>query len=178
LAATANNGAGQLFDTIFGDYDCIEGFIIFNTAGLPDTDTVSAVVLSCDGDTNSSATDFTMGAAASAYNGGPVLTSDWVSGAAIPTPELATWNSSGYVAGYNAFTETADFKDAINKTGTTSLILYSQRHRDAVTPTGSEFVIFTDADAAGTTTDPKLDITHAAGGGATHPGWQQRGGWW
>ena len=31
---------------------------------------------------------------------------------------------------------------------------------------------------AGTTTDPKLDITHAAGGGATHPGWQQSGGWW
>ena len=154
--------AGQTF--VSPDYRCYEGFLIFNTSGIPDTDTVSAVTASLDGFSNSSATDFISGLAASAYNGGPVVTGDWVSGAAIPTPELATWNSSGYVAGYNAFTETADFKDAINKTGNTALIFYSQRHRDATVPSGNEFVNFVDADAAGTGDDPKLDITHAAGG--------------
>ena len=146
-------------------YGCYESFIIFDTSGVPDTDAVSAVVLSLDGNSDNTATDFTAAAAASSYDGGAVVTGDWVSGAAIPTPELATWNSAGYSAGYNAFTETADFKDAINKTGNTSLILYSQRHRDSTTPTGQEYLHFTDADAAGTTTDPKLDITHAAGGG-------------
>ena len=160
--ATANHRVGQNFTTV---YNCYEGFVIFDTSSIPDTDDVSAVVASLDGTSDTSTTDFIAGLAASAYDGGAVVSGDWVSGAAIPTPELATWNSSGYSANYNAFTETADFKTAINKTGNTSLILYSQRHRDATTPTGAEHVIFTDADAAGTTTDPKLDITHAAAGG-------------
>ena len=93
LAGLNNHAAGQIFDTIFLDYDCFEGFLIFNTAAIPDTDTVSAVTASLDGTTNNSTTDFIAGLAASAYNGGPVVTGDWVSGAAIPTPELATWNS-------------------------------------------------------------------------------------
>lgn len=163
LLAIANHSVGQLFFS--PNSFCVESFLIFDTSGVPDTDTVSAVVLSMDGVNDSSTTDFVIGVAASSYNGGAVITSDWVSGASIPTPELATWNSSGYSADYNAFTETADFKTAINQTGNTSLILYSQRHRDATAPTGREDVTFTAADAAGTTTDPKLDITHAAGGG-------------
>ena len=175
LTVGNNHTVGQLFSS--PTYFCWESFIIFDTSGIPDGDVVSGVVASLDGSSNASTTDFIAGLAASSYDGGGVVTGDWVSGDAIPTPELATWDSAGYSANYNAFTETADFKDAINKTGNTSLILYSQRHRDATQPTTSEDVAFIDADAAGTTTDPKLDITHAAGGGATHPGWQQRGGW-
>lgn len=172
--ATARTGAALTTGTphrvgqfLFTDniYYIYEGFIIFDTSVIGAGQAVSAVVASLDGSSDASTTDFIAGLAASVYNGGQVVTGDWVSGAAIPTPELATWNSSGYVAGYNAFTETADFKTAINKTGSTSLILYSQRHRDATTPPDNENVVFTDADAAGTTTDPKLDITHAAGGG-------------
>ena len=161
---TNNHFVGQFITTPF---QIFESFLIFDTSGIPDTDDVSAVVLSCDGNGNGSTADFIAGAAASAYNGGAVLTTDWVSGDAIPTPELATWNSSGYSANYNAFTETASFAAAVNKTGNTSLILYSQRQRDAIEPTANEYVAFTDADAAGTTTDPKLDITHPAGGGGT-----------
>ena len=163
LTPAQNHFVGQ--EKAGSTYYCYEAFMIVDTSGIPDTDTVSSVVLSLDGSYNGSTTDFIAGVAASAYDGGPVVAGDWVSGAAIPTPELATWNSSGYSADYNAFTETADFKTAINKTGNTSLILYSQRHRDATTPTNSEYVGFIDADAAGTTTDPKLDITHAAAGG-------------
>ena len=162
LTTRANHKVGQ--DFFSGSYDVWEAFIIFDTAGLPDTDTVSAVVASFDGNDDNSTINFIAGLAASVYDGGAVVTGDWVSGAAIPTPELATWNSSGYVAGYNAFTETANFAAAINKTGNTSVILYSQEHRDNSAPTDQENVVFTDADAAGTTIDPKLDITHAAGG--------------
>ena len=171
-----NHRVGQSLVTI--TYNCYESFLIFDTSGIPDTDTVSAVIASLDGSANNSTTDFIAGLAASAYDGGSVVTGDWVSGASIPTPELATWDSAGYSAAYNAFTETADFKDAINKTGNTSLILYSQRHRDATVPTDLENVRFSSADSAGTTIDPKLDITHEAAASTTHPGWQQRGGWW
>lgn len=167
-AAQNEHKIGQLFAA--STYFCYESFLIFDTSGIDDGDTVSAVVLSLDGYYDNSVTDFTAGVAASAYDGGAVVPGDWVSGASIPTPELATWSSAGYSAAYNAFTETADFKTAINKTGNTSLILYSQRHRDATQPSGAEWLIFTDADAAGTTTDPKLDITHAAGGGADPEG--------
>ena len=162
LFASGHHSVGQNLSP----YQCFESFLIFDTSGIPDADTVSAVVLSLDGNTDNSTTDFTAGAAASAYDGGSVVTADWVSGASIPTPELATWNSSGYSAGYNAFTETADFKTAINKTGNTSLILYSQEHRDNSAPTAQELVSFIFADAAGTTTDPKLDITHAGASAA------------
>lgn len=151
-----------------GNYFCYESFLIFDTSGIADTDTVSAVVLSLDGNTDVSTTDFTARAAASAYDGGAVASGDWISGASLGAlTVLASWASSGYSAGYNAFTETADFKTAINLTGNTALIVWSSRHEGNNTPTGNEHIFFNDADAAGTTEDPKLDITHAAAGGTT-----------
>src|SRR3990167_6495781 len=106
---------GQAFFT--PDYYCMVAFVIFDTSSVPDNSDISAVVLSLDGFADNSVTDFIVGVAASAYDGGAVVAGDWVSGASIPTPELATWNSSGYSTSYNAFTETVDFKVAINKTG-------------------------------------------------------------
>ena len=158
---------GQNWDTV--EYSCREAFIIFDTSGLPDTDDVSAVVLSLDGAFDDSTTNLVVTAASSAYNGGAVLTSDWIAGASLSgQTTYATWSSAGYSANYNAFTSAgAAFNTAINKTGSTALMLYSDRHSAATIPTGAETVWFTDADAAGTTTDPKLDITHAAAGGAT-----------
>ena len=165
-SANANNHvAGQTTD-----YICYEAVMIFDTSGIPDTDTVSDVVLSLDGSFDSSTTDFTVTAASSSYNGGAAdYTVDFVSGASLSgLTTYATWSSAGYVAGYNAFTSAgAAFNSAINLTGSTALMLYSNEHRDNSAPTTAEWVSFIDADAAGTTEDPKLDITHAAGGGAT-----------
>lgn len=166
LAVLDGHRVGQ---TVSGsDYFIYESFVIFDTSGLPDTDTVSDVVLSLDGSADQSVTDFTVNAAASSYDGGAVVTGDWVDGSAtLPgLTVLATFNSSGYDAAYNAFTSAgASFNSAINLTGNTALILYSDRHAAGTTPTGNEYITFTDADAAGTTTDAKLDITHAAAGG-------------
>ncbi|KKR91230.1 hypothetical protein A2409_03755 [Candidatus Curtissbacteria bacterium RIFOXYC1_FULL_41_36] len=144
-------------------YRCFESFLIFDTSGLPDTDNIDDVVLSLDGNVDWSTTDFNVIAAPSDYDGGPVVVGDWISGADLAaTTTLASWNSSGYSATYNAFTSVAAFLTAINKTGNTPIILYSDRHSDGTAPTDLERVEFTDADASGTTTDPKLDITHAA----------------
>lgn len=162
LAAANNHQVGQ--DFVTPTYACVEAFLIFNTSGIPDTDTVSDVVLSLDGNLDNSATDFVATAASTSYDGGAVLTTDWVDGSTLSgQTTYATWNSSGYSANYNAFTSAgAAFNSAINLTGNTVLMLYSDRHSAGTTPTGHEYVSFTDADAVGTTTDPKLDITHAS----------------
>jgi len=167
LDIESNHAVGQ---RVTSSYTCRESHVIFNTSGIPDDDIVSAVVLSLDGSSDLSDTDFNVVAAPSSYNGGVVVTGDWVSGASLGAlTTLASWNTSGYSAGYNAFTETADFKTAINKTGNTPIILYSSRHSAGNTPTGDERVIFVDADATGTTADPKLDITHAGAAAAFSP---------
>jgi hypothetical protein len=152
-------------------YAIDEAFVIFDTSGIPDTDTVSDVVLSLDGSIDLSTQDFTVVAASSAYDGGQAVTSDWVSGASLSAlTTYATWASSGYSANYNAFTSAgAAFNSAINKTGNTPLMLYSDRHSAGTTPTTSERVSFDDADTAGTTSDPKLDITHSSGATAGGP---------
>ena len=145
------------------DYRCFEAFLIFDTSSIPDADTVSGVVASLYGQIDTSTTDFVSALGTSTYNGGAVVTGDWVAGASLPA-SLATWNSSGYVADYNAFTSAGGFPAAINKAGNTALVLFSEKQRDNTAPTGDEFVQFYDADEAGTTTDPKLDITHSGGG--------------
>ena len=163
LTAGNNHQVGQRTD--LGDYRCFESFLIFDTSSIPDTDTVSDVVPSLDGAFDTSVTDFVAALGTSTYNGGAVVTGDWVAGASLPA-SLATWNSSGYDAGYNAFTSAgAALNSEINQTGNTALILFSEELRNNSTPTTNEYVGFTDADAAGTTTDPKLDITHAAAAG-------------
>ena len=161
-ATTNNHFAGQATG-----YNCYEGVIVFATSGIPDTDDVSDVVLSLDGSIDGSTTDFTVNAASSAYDGGAALTTDYVAGSLLSAlSQYATFATSGYSADYNAFTSLgAAFNSAINKTGNTAIMIYSDRHSAGTTPTGEEYVGFTDADAAGTTVDPKLDITHAAGGG-------------
>lgn len=145
---------------------CYEAQMIFDTSGVDDADDVSDVVLSLDGGLDQSTTDFTATAAASSYNGGIVDAADFVAGSALSAlTTYATWASSGYSSGYNAFTSAgAAFNSAINKTGNTPIIVYSSRHSGNNDPSGAEYVVFDDADASGTTTDPKLDITHAAGG--------------
>ena len=161
LVATANHSVGQ--EVFAGTFYCREAFILFDTSGIPDTDTVSGVVLSLDGTTNASTTDFTSTVAASSYNGGVTVTGDWVDGSTLSgLTSLATFGSAGYDAAYMAFTSAgAAFNSAINKTGNTSLIVFSSRHSAGTEPPNSEYITYTDADAAGTTEDPKLDITHA-----------------
>lgn len=164
-SATGNHIVGQF---VSSNYLCYESFLIFDTSGITDTDDISDVVLSLDGSNNDSDTDFTARVGASSYDGGGVGAGDYVSGALLSAiTVLASWLSSAYDAGYNAFTSTGDFPAAINKTGNTSLIIWSNRHEDGTAPTGGERVTFIDADAAGTTEDGKLDITHTAGGGGT-----------
>ena len=178
LGGLTRHNVGQ--DLQVADYFTLEAFCIFDTSAIDDADTVSGVVLSIDGRTDNSVTDFVVTAASTAYNGGPVVTSDFVSGADLAAlTTYATFDSSGYSSTYNAFTSAgAAFNSAINKTGNTVLMLYSDRHSAGTTPTGGESITFEDADAAGTTADPKLDITHEAAAATGVTWFQSKGKWW
>lgn len=153
---------GQYFPI---EYYVYEGFLGFDTSSLPDTDSVSAAVLAITSNQDLSTVDFTM--EARAYDWGGTLTSaDWVAGASLSGMTLLAHYStaSGFTAGttYN-FVED-DFSANVNKTGTTYLILASDKTRTGTAPGGSsERVIIRSADQAGTTSDPKLTITHETG---------------
>lgn len=161
---TAGSSAqiGQLLDG--ADYYCYEAFFDFDTSSIPDTDNVSAVALALDGNFDNSTTDFTMQARTKDW-GASLTSADWVAGASLGgLTLLATFATSGFSAfGYNTFTENGtNFQSAINKTGTTRIVVASDRLESNTAPTNAERVSVATADSTGTTQDPKLTITHAA----------------
>lgn len=150
------------------DYYCYEGFVDFDTSAIADTDTVTSATLSLWGQTDASATDFTMEAREWDW-GGALTTADVVAGASLSGKTLlASLTTAGLsTSGYNAFTESGtNFQTATNmKTGTVSIILDSSRQTSGTTPTGTEYVSVQSADGANA---PKLVVvSSAAGGGAT-----------
>lgn len=144
------------------NYLIYEVFLSFDTSSIPDDAVISAVELSLYGNGDLSDTDFDIEARLYDW-GASVTTADWVAGASLGGYTLlASRSTSGLsVAGYNAFTENgSNFRDNINKTGTTSILLCSSRHRAGNTPTGNEYVTFFSTDETGTTKDPKLVVTY------------------
>lgn len=142
-------------------YQCTEGFLSFDTSSLPDDAVILSVTLSLYGDTDSSTTDFTINARAHDW-GAEITGADWVAGASLPAKTLlATFATSGWsVAGYNDFTSEAAFLTAINKNGTTYIILSSSRHEGNNTPSGDEYVLWETANNSGTSKDPKLVVEY------------------
>lgn len=147
-----------------GDYQCIEGFISFDTSALTDSDTISNAALGLYGSGNFSTTDFTIEARVQDW-GATLTAADWVAGADLSAKtRVATFATSGFsTSAYNDFTEDGtNFQSNVNKTGTTYLILVSDKLVSGTAPTGDEFVGVYSADTSGTTQDPKLVVTHAA----------------
>lgn len=169
LTASADDGlfVGQYKSG--APYTIYQGFQRFDTSSIPDGDIVSAAVLSLYGaEADASATDFNVEVRLFDFSSGGLTTADWRTLAQYNALTLlATFATSGYnTSGYNAFTESGGaFANAINKTGTTYLIMASSRFSSSNAPTGDEYVGFFDPSEAGTTTDPKLVITHAAPAG-------------
>ena len=165
---TASEGyVGQAADGAPGFlYQCTEGFLSFDTSSIPDDAAILSVTLSLYGDTDSSTTDFTINARAHDWGAG-ITTADWVAGASLSAKTLlATFATSGWsVAGYNDFTSEAAFLTAINKTGTTYIILSSSRHEGNNTPSGDEYVQWETANNTGTSKDPKLTVVYSEAAG-------------
>lgn len=163
-AAAADALQGQQFFS--PTYKVWELFLAFDVSGIPASDTIDSVVLSIYANADGSDTNFTVLALTKTWR--PTLaTADYVAGASLSgLTELATFATSGIAGGYNAFTETGTaLRDAVAAaagSGEVEMVIASSRVRDNNTPTGNEYVLWATADAAGTTTDPKLVITHSA----------------
>jgi len=161
-ATYANVGQAKVVVT-FTEYQVQESFLAFDTSSIPDGDTVSAAVLNLTSFSDLSTTDFTI--EARLYDWGTGLTTaDWQS---APSGTLLAHRdtASGWTVN-TAYDLTDDaFAANVSKTGSTRLLLCSDHTTANTAPTGGERVAAYSADYTGTTRDPKLTVTYAAGGG-------------
>lgn len=145
----------------FGANTVYETFLGFDTSSV--VGTVSSAVLSMYVTAKSTGgADFTMTAAI--YDWGATLTTaDWVPGASLSgLTKVATVATTGVSdAAYNTFTNVA-FPANVNKSGTTRIVLYSDRTEANTSPGSFEYVEMSTADVSGTTEDPKLVVVAAA----------------
>lgn len=155
---------GQDFDEI--DYAANIGFFNFDTSVIPDTDTVSAATLTLDFSGVGNGTDpFELYAVTWTA---PLTTARWVD------PRTLSGNfSSRTFSGFGpAVFTVSNPNNVINKIGKTGVIVVTRNMRLATPPIELETSGIHGAATAGTTQDPTLVVTHAAGGGpAPFIGW-------
>ncbi len=146
----------------YGDYECDEGFISFDTSGV--VGSVSSATLSLWPRLllGPPSPDFTVNARR--LDWGTLTTADWIAGASFSGQTLlATYTTvTGIYDAYAAMTSQAAFLTNINQSGTTGIILSSSRHEGNNSPSGMELLIVSSANESGTTQDPKLVVVAAA----------------
>lgn len=168
------SATGQFFSST---YSCYQQYWAFDTSIIDDDDIVTGVSLELyQTGQNLAGGNFTVEARAFDW-GATLTTADYRPGntlssytllASIATSGMGTLNR------YYALTSTAAFLTVDGlKTGMVRLFTSSSKQRTGTTPTDREFVQFATANASGTTTDPKLVITHDTPGpiqfvGASH----------
>jgi len=167
--ATTNNWLGSAFSS--PNYYIQAGYFPFDTSAITDTDTVSDAVFSLYGRTGNASRTFELRAWIYDF-GATVTTADWRTTAQLAAltqvahfPNSSAWSTSGY----NDFTNDA-LPANVSLTGTTYIIVSDDLHETDTAPTVADDVEAYFADQAGTTNDPKLVVTHAAGGGGDPEG--------
>lgn len=154
---TANNyDLGQVYTG--GTYYLYELFIQFDTSGIPDDATVTAVELKL----RFSAALYTYTVNVREHDWGTAVTNtDWVAGAdASGKTLLASYASASLNgSGYTTFTSEDAFITAINKTGATRMVICSSRVENGDVPVGNERLLFYPSEkGAGYT--PTLTVTY------------------
>lgn len=145
-------------------YTCYQSVLAFDTSSIPDDDVVSDVSLEMMLSNDLSTTNLVVQARTHSW-GGTADTGDWVAGASLSALTLLatlSTNGIGATGSYKTFTSETAFASAIVLTGSTEVMLSSDRQAAGTTPTNNEYVRFHATAAAGTTQDPKLTITHEA----------------
>lgn len=156
---------GEGYETAFDVFGVYQGYVSFDTSSVGSGSTVSAATLALSCSYDSSATDFTVEARLHDW-GASVTTADYVAGASLSAKTLVAHRSTaGGWSGLQDLTNDA-MPANVNKTSSTRLLLCSSRTTSGTAPTGAEYINFYPAEAAGTTSDPKLTVTYTSGGGA------------
>lgn len=151
---------GQLLAA--GSYSCREAFVSFDTSSIDDAATITAAVLSIYWDDDfTDDGDFTIEARAHDW-GATLTTADFVAGASLSSKTLlASLGTASWATGYNNLTSESAFVSAVNKTGTTYVLLASSDQRLNTAPTGQHYVSLQMAETSGTSQDPKLTVTYS-----------------
>lgn len=170
----ANTGGTALWcgTTIGGDYWVQQLFFGFDTSAIADTDTVSDAVFSLWANTGNSSREMVFRGWTFDWSSGGLTTADWRTDTQLQAlTELFSYAKTSAIGttAYTDFTNTGtNLASAINKTGSTYILLSDDLNETPTAPlASSNDVEWRLADYSGTTSDPKLTITHAAGGGST-----------
>jgi len=161
---TAVNNSGTSFTTQYSDQgtDCNiqRAAVLFDTSALPDTDVVSAAVLSISGLFKGNTNSYSMRLVAST----PASTTALVTGDfdQFGTTSLANeiTLSSFSTSGFNDFTLTD--LTTVNRTGVSKYGFRLTGDISGASPTGANYAQASAVDTSGTTVDPVLVVTHAA----------------
>lgn len=168
---TTANDAGTNVIAQYSDNgtDCNiqRGITLFDSSSIPDTDTVSSAILSLRGlfigNTNSYNTRIVTSAPAS--NTALAIGDYSTLGTTSLANEIAVGSFS--TTGYNDYTLTDLTK--VSKTGVSKFGFRLTGDISAASPTGANYAQAASADTAGTTSDPKLVVVHAASAAPARP---------
>lgn len=153
--------------TLIGDaysggsqYDANESFFDFDTSSIGSSSTVTSATLSLYVWADNTTTDFVAQARIKDW-GGTLGTEDWVAGGSLSGLTLvATLNTSGFTtSAYNAFTSETAFLTNVSKTGTTYLIVHSDRLANNNQPSNNEYFSVSSANAGSNA--PKLEVQYS-----------------
>lgn len=150
-------------DSVVG-YDIFkETWIEFNTSAVG-TDTVSDVLFEVFGVTDYSTVDTTINVLADTWDG-VAAASQWKNPVALAAlTKIGSFNTSAFTTGYMSITSLAAFNDHINGSGNTAIMFAHPLHESSSSAVSS-YITIRNASYFSTIEDPKLTITHAAGGG-------------
>ncbi|PZG20620.1 hypothetical protein [Nonomuraea aridisoli] len=173
--AAARNGTGTILNDTTGafsatgqffvsTYSCYQQYWAFDTSAITDSDEVTAVQLALyQTGQNLAGGNFVVEARAFDW-GDTLTTADYRPGNTLNTYTLLAsinTNSMGTLNQYYTLNSQPAFLSVPGlKTGMVRLFTSSSKQRTGTAPTAREFVQFATADASGTTTDPRLTITH------------------
>ncbi len=172
LTATASSAVAIDRNFDGADYRPVESFYQFDTSALPDADTVSVVTFTLTSEGSKGVDDDGEDLEARTLDWGATLTSaDWQdlnpesNWTSLPLQaKIARTAWVGSDGTDNNFTSEAGFPAAVNKTGTTFLVVSNSLSANAVGPTNGDALNIGAyySDEAGTANDPLLTVTHAA----------------
>lgn len=152
-----------------GGTDCNlqRGVTLFDTSSIPDTDSISSAVVSLNGQFKANTNSYSIRAVtvAPASNTALAATDFNTFGTTAIANEITLASFS--TTGYNDFTITDLTK--ISKTSVTKIGWRLTGDISAASPTGQNYAQSNSADTAGTTSDPKLVVVHAASAAPARP---------
>lgn len=162
-ASGASVTIGQTYSATKGWY-CYQGFESFDTSAIPDTATLSNATLDIYGASDFDANSQSYYLTGAKNWGTTVDTGDWVTVANFTQHGWiinagSSWTTSGYNT-FSAFAGWYETAGVISKTGTSYVVVASQRWYDGNAPVGDEYLDYWSADQTGTTQDPKLTVTY------------------